>query len=1043
MNFSAPFIRRPVATTLLTIGIMLIGLLALYLLPIAPLPQADIPTIKVRAVLAGASPETMSSAVTLPLERALSRIAGVTEMTSSSGLGTSKIVLQFDLDREINGAARDVQAALNAAQNQLPSNMESYPSYRKVNPADAPIVILSLTSDTMTPGQMYDSASTIIAQKLSQLKGIGEIEIGGSSLPAVRVELNPQTLHQYGIGFEDVRKAIMASNSSLPRGVVEQDDRQWQIASNGQAQNAEQFMPVIIGYSNTGLAVQLADVANIVESVEDIYHAGQANDKPAVLVIIKREPGANIIETIDSITQHLPALRASLPAAIDIDIMLERTSTVRASLRDAGYTLIFAILLVTIVVLLFLRSFRVALVPMIAVPTSILGTFAAMYLLNYSLDNLSLMALTIVVGFVVDDAIVVIENVTRHIEKGLSAKQAALIGAQQVATTVLTMTLVLIAVFIPMLLMGGYVGLFVREFAVTLTVAILISLFIALSTAPMLCAQLLKDKTNGSRRQRGYFYQWSERHFNTLLDFYRHSLHWVLNHSLFTMLILLATIGLNIYLYVIIPKGYFPPQDTGQLTGTIWADQSTSLQLMQEKLKAFIDIIDADPAVKNVVGYTGGEGRNIGELFVMLKPLSERKSSAFEIIERLRDQITNVAGATLVLKPVQDIRMGGRRSRSSYEFTVQADDLATLRQWEPRIRQALAKLPELTDVDTDTQDNGLQSTINIDRDSVARYGLHLKDIDTLLNDAFSQRTASIMYQPLNQYQVIMGVAPEYAQSPDALDKLYIQNSQNENVPLTMIANHQQTKTALAINHYSMLPATTISFNRAPNVSLSQATDAINRAMNNMAIPSSIQGSFQGSARAFKQMLDDQPILLLTAFLALYIVLGILYESLIHPLTILSTLPSAGVGALLALMLFDTEFSVIAMIGIFMLVGIVMKNAIMMIDFALVRQRQSAINAREAIFEASLLRFRPILMTSLAALLAAIPLALGHGDGAEMRQPLGIAIGGGLIMSQLLTLYTTPVVYLYLDRFSQWTQGFLDRPLNNITHPIAVSEDTPS
>ena len=1041
MNFSAPFIHRPVATTLLTIGIMLVGLLALYLLPIAPLPQADIPTIKVRAVLPGASPETMSSAVTLPLERALSRISGVTEMTSTSGLGTSKIVLQFDLDREINGAARDVQAALNAAQNQLPSNMVTYPSYRKVNPSDAPIIILSLTSDTMTSGQMYDAASTIIAQKLSQLKGVGEVEIGGSSLPAVRVELNPQTLNQYGIEFDDVRKAIIASNSNLPRGVVEQGDRQWQITTNGQAQNAEQFMPIIVGYSSTGLAVQLKDVANIVESVEDIYHAGQANDKPAVLVIIKREPDANIIETIENITQNLPALRASLPAAIDVNIMMERTSTVRASLRDAGYTLIFAIILVTIVVLLFLRSFRAALVPMIAVPTSILGTFTAMYLLNYSLDNLSLMALTIVVGFVVDDAIVVIENVSRHIEKGLSSKQAALIGAQQVGTTVLTMTLVLIAVFIPMLLMGGYVGLFVREFAVTLAVAILISLLIALSTAPMLCAQLLKDKNTTSQRQRGYFYQWSERYFEALLGFYQRSLHWVLNHSRFTMLVLLATIGLNVYLYVIIPKGYFPPQDTGQITGTIWADQSTSFTLMQEKLKAYIDIIDADPAVKNVVGYTGGEGRNIGELFVMLKPLSERKISAFELIERLRNQISSVAGATLVLKPVQDIRMGGRRSRSSYEFTVQADDLETLRLWEPRIRQALAKLPELTDVETDTQNNGLQSTINIDRDTVARYGLRVKDIDTLLNDAFSQRTASIMYQPLNQYQVIMGVAPEYAQSADALDKLYIQNSQNENVPLTMIANHQQTETALAINHYSMLPATTISFNRAPNVSLSQATDAINHAMNNMAIPSSIRGSFQGSAQAFKKMLDDQPILLLTAFLALYIVLGILYESLIHPLTILSTLPSAGVGALLALMLFNTEFSVIAMIGIFMLVGIVMKNAIMMIDFALVRQRQSAITAREAIFEASLLRFRPILMTSLAALLAAIPLAIGHGDGAEMRQPLGISIGGGLIMSQLLTLYTTPVVYLYLDRFSQWSQGFFKRPLSPITHSVTVTKDT--
>ena len=1019
MNFSATFIHRPVATTLLTIGLMLVGAVALYLLPIAPLPRVDIPTIKVRAALPGASPETMAVSVTKPLEHFLGRIAGITEMTSVSGQGRSKIVLQFDLQRDINGAARDVQAALNAAQSLLPRGMPTNPSYSKVNPADAPVMILGLTSKTMTPGQMYDVASTIIAQKLSQLRGVGEVEIGGSSLPAVRVEINPKPLNNYGIKFENVRKAIAGANANVPQGSLEQGDDHWQINVDGQAKNAQQYLPIIVGFNDKGTAVRLADVANVVDSVRDIRNAGLANGKPAVLVIIRREPNANIIKTVDSITEILPQLKASIPAALNVDVMMERTSTVRASMRDAGHTLIIAVILVTLVVLLFLRNARAALVPMVAVPVSLISTFSVMYLLNYNLDNLSLMALTIVVGFVVDDTIVVLENITRHIENGLTPKAAALVGAKEVSSTVFSMTLVLIAVFIPMLLMGGYVGLFVREFAVTLSVAILISLVVALTTAPMMCAYLLKGNDKQKPRQHGYIYQWSERGVNALLRGYETSLTWVLKHTRFTLLLLLATILLNVYLYVHISKGYFPVQDTGQITGNLQGEQTISFSKMKEKLADFIDIIAADPAVENVVGFTGGGQRNDGDVFIMLKPLSVRKQNATEVVKRLRAKIANIAGASLYLKPVQDIRMGGRRSRSSYQYTIQSDDLEQLRLWEPRIRQALAKLPELIDVDTAVQNKALQTTIYVDREVAARFGITAKDIDTLLKNAFSQRAVSTIYQPLNQYRVVMGIAPEYAQSPQALSHLYLRSKQGKIVPLTMVASYKQNVAALSVSHFAQLPATTISFNRAEGVSLSEATQAINRAMRNLAVPTTVRGSYQGSAKAFKKMLKQQPILVLAAFLTLYIVLGILYESLIHPLTILSTLPSAGIGALLALMLFKSDFNVIAMIGIFMLVGIVMKNAIMMIDFALVSQRSRQVSPKDAIFEACLLRFRPILMTSLAALLAAIPLALGQGDGAEMRQPLGIAIGGGLIMSQLLTLYTTPVVYIYLDRFGTW------------------------
>ncbi|CAN4275697.1 AcrB Cation/multidrug efflux pump [Methylophilaceae bacterium] len=1019
MNFSAPFISRPVATTLLTLGLMLVGISALQLLPISPLPRVDIPTIKVSASLPGASPETMAAAVTTPLERSLGRIAGITEMTSTSALGASRIVLQFNLDRDINGAARDVQAALNAAQSDLPSSMPSKPFYRKVNPADAPIMILSLTSASMSQGQLYDAASTVVSQKLSQLKGVGEIEVGGSALPAVRVDLNPSALQQYGVGLDEVRKALSSANSNLPQGSLDDASGHWQIASNGQLQGAADYAGVVIKYQN-GAAVAMRDVAQLTDGVEDIRTAGLDNGKPAVLVVIKREAGANIIDTVGRISDVLPSLKASIPAAVDLSVAMERTSNIRASINDAGYTLVFAVLLVILVVLMFLRNGHAALVPVVAVPVSLVGTFAAMYLLDYSLNTLSLMALTIAVGFVVDDAIVVLENITRHLENGLDAKQAAYLGAKEVGSTVLSMTLVIIAVFIPMLLMGGYVGLFVREFVVTLVVAILISLVVSLTTVPMMCAYLLKP--SGPVQISPRFFQWSDALFNRLLDAYKRSLSWALNHAALTMGGLLLTVCINVFLYTVIAKSFFPVQDTGQLTGGIQGDQSMSFQSMEKKLATFIAIIRADSAVKTAVGYTSGG--NSASLFISLKPLEERRDTADKVIARLRERLADQPGANLILNPVQDIRIGGRQSRASYEYTLQADELALLHQWEPIIRRTLAKVPQLLDLDSDVQAHGLQTSLNIDRDAAARLGITLKQIDGLLNNAFTQGVATINFQSLNYYKVVMGIAPEFAQSPKALDQLNVINTNGQAVPLSMVASYKETAAALQVNHHGQLAASTISFSLPKGVSLSQATRLIEEALQGISLPSSVRGSFQGSAKAFKEMLDNQPVLILAAFLSLYIVLGVLYESLIHPLTIISTLPSAGVGALMALILFQSGFSVIAMIGIFMLIGIVMKNAIMMIDFALATQRTASVTAEQAIFEACLLRFRPILMTTIAALLAAVPIALGQGDGAEMRQPLGIAIGGGLIVSQLLTLYTTPVVYIYLDRFSKWLSGRL-------------------
>ena len=1028
VNLSAPFIDRPVATTLLTIGLALAGAAAFRLLPVSPLPQVDFPTISVSASLPGASPETMAATVATPLERSLGRIAGVTEMTSNSSLGSSRVTLQFELSRDIDGAARDVQAALNAARSLLPTGLPSNPSYRKVNPADAPVMILALTSDTLTQGQMYDAGSTIIAQKLSQLQGVGQVQVGGSSLPAVRVELNPQTLNKYGIGFEDVRAVLAATNANRPKGSLEDGDRHWQISANDQARKAADYLPLIVAYRN-GSAVKLTDLGSVVDSVQDLRNAGSSNGKPSVLIIISRQPNANIIETVDSITAMLPRLRASIPSAINVDVVMERTTTIRASLRDVERTLVVAVVLVILVVFLFLRNWRATLIPSVAVPVSLTATFGAMYLFGFSLNNLSLMALTIATGFVVDDAIVVLENVSRHIEAGMAPMKASLQGAREVGFTVLSMSLSLIAVFIPILLMGGIVGRYFREFAVTLSVAILISLVLSLTLTPMMCSRLLRaDKEQRHDRLHG----WSERAFNAMHRGYERSLTWALDHGPVMIALLLAVVCLNVYLYIIIPKGFFPTQDTGRLIGFIQADQSISFQAMQPKLASFIDVVRADPAVENVVAFTGGAQRNTGRMFVQLKPLSEHRDTAEKVIARLRVKLGNEPGANLFLNPVQDIRVGGREANATYQYTLQADDLAELRTWEPRIRAAMSQLPQLVDVNTDQQEKGLQTSLVIDRDSAASLGISPKLIDTTLNDAFGQRQVSTIYSALNQYHVVMEAAPEYWQSADSLDHVYVSSSKGAQVPLSAFARYAPTNTSLGVNHQSQFVASTISFNLSQGTSLGQATRAIDDALARIGVPATVRGSFQGTARAFQDSLDSQPWLILAALLTVYIVLGVLYESYVHPITILSTLPSAGVGALLALLMFQKEFSVIALIGIILLIGIVKKNAIMMIDFALEAERNRNKSSREAILEACLLRFRPIMMTTMAALLAAVPLALGTGNGAEFRAPLGISIVGGLIVSQMLTLYTTPVVYLYLDRFSHWTRRLRDgrRPLLN-------------
>src|SRR5450830_1989161 len=1020
MSFSAIFVNRPVATSLLMLGIALAGIVSFNLLPVAALPQVDFPVISVSASLPGASPETMATAVATPLERSLCRIAGVNEMTSSSTLGSTNITLQFDLERNINGAARDVQAAINAARTLLPTNLPTNPTYRKVNPADASILILALTSDSLSQGQLYDAASTIMAQKLSQIKGVGQVSVGGSSLPAVRVELNPSALYKYGIGLATVSNAISSTNGNRPKGVIESGDRQWQIYANDQVRRAKDYLPIIITYHN-GAVVRLSDVAEVVDSVQDLRNEGISNGKQAVLIQIRRQPGANIIDTVDHIRAELPQLRASISGAIDTTVVSDRTPTIRASVHDVELTLVISIGLVIMVVFLFLRNPRATLIPAVAVPISLLGTFGVMYLCGYSLDNLSLMALTVATGCVVDDAIVVLENISRHIERGKTPLQAALAGSREIGFTVVSISLSLIAVFIPVLLMGGVVGRLFREFAVVLSVAILVSMVVSLSTTPMMCSVLLKPHAPVARP--GRWARLGLRVRRGSQRAYRRTLALAMRWQPITLLLLAGVVGLNVYLYREVPKGFFPQQDTGRIVGNIRADQATSFQAMQRRLDRFMGIVRSDPAVEAVSGFTGGGQRNTASMFISLKPLAERGVSADQVVARLRAKLVKEPGATLFMVPVQDIRIGARGSNSQYEYTLLADTLEDLRAWEPPIRRAIMQLPELVDVNSDMQEKGLQNSLVIDRDAASRLGLSMSAIDTTLNDAFGQRQVGVIYNPLNQYRVVMELAPEYQQSPESLLQLRFTSSSGAQVPLSAFARVELTNTPLSVTHEAGAPDTTISFALAPGVSLSQATEAVNNAVAALGVPVSVRGSFGGTAGAFQKSMASQPLLILAALITIYLVLGILYEDLIHPVTILSTLPSAGVGALLALMLTDTEFSIIALIGVILLIGIVKKNAIMMIDFAITRQRQAAeagahVSAAQAIYRACQLRVRPILMTTVAAIFGAVPLALGAGDGAELRRPLGIAIVGGLLFSQLLTLYTTPVVFVCMDRLRQ-------------------------
>ncbi|MGC1042175.1 multidrug efflux RND transporter permease subunit MdtC [Pantoea agglomerans] len=1010
MKFFALFINRPVATTLLTLAIALAGMLGFRLLPVAPLPQVDFPVIVISASLPGAAPEIMASSVATPLERSLGRIAGVSEMTSTSSLGSTRIILVFDFDRDINGAARDVQAAINAAQSLLPTGMPSRPTYRKVNPSDAPIMIMTLTSDTYNPGQLYDYASTQLAQKLSQIEGVGDVTVGGSSLPAVRVALNPQALFNQGVSLDAVRTAISNANQRRPQGALDDSQQRWQLRTNDALQTASEYQPLIVHYNN-GAAVRLSDVATVEDSVQDVRNAGMSRGKPAVLLLIRKTPEANVIDTVDRIRAEMPLLHEVIPAAIDLQIAQDRSPTIRASLHEVEQSLVIAVALVILVVFVFLRSGRATLIPAVAVPVSLIGTFAAMYLCGFSLNNLSLMALTIATGFVVDDAIVVLENIARHVEAGMKPLAAALKGVREVGFTVLSMSLSLIAVFLPLLMIGGLIGRFFSEFAITLSVAIVISLFISVTLTPVMCAYLLKPHAPRSQpRQRG-----AGRLLMAIQQGYGRSLSVVLNHARWVMVLFFATIVLTGWLFVHIPKTFMPEQDTGRLSGFISADQSISFQAMRSKLQDFMEIVGADPAVESVVGFTGGMRTNSGSMFISLKPLSERKESAAEIIARLRNKLAKEPGASLYLNAVQDLRVGGRESNASYQYSLLSDDLNALREWEPKIRQAFSALPQLADVNSDQQDKGSEMALTYNRESMARLGIDVSQANALLNNAFGQRQISTIYQPLNQYKVVMEVDPRYTQDISALSQMFVINSEGKAIPLSWFAHWQPANAPLSVNHEGLSAASTISFNLPEGVSLSQASEAIERTMTAIGVPSSVRGSFAGTAQVFQQSQSNQLWLMLAAIAAVYIVLGILYESYVHPLTILSTLPSAGVGALLALELFDTPFSLIALIGILLLIGIVKKNAIMMVDFALEAERNGQLSAREAIFQACLLRFRPIMMTTLAALFGALPLVLTSGDGAELRQPLGITIAGGLVMSQLLTLYTTPVVYLMMDK----------------------------
>jgi len=1025
MNISSPFVHKPVATTLLTVAIALAGAVAFRILPVSPLPEVDFPTISVSAGLPGASPETMASSVATPLERQFGRIAAVTEMTSASSLGSTSITLQFALNRDIDAAARDVQAAIAAARGYLPTNLPNNPTYRKVNPADAPIFMLALTSDVLSKGRMYDAATTVIAQKLAQVQGVGQVTVGGSALPGVRVELNPSALNKYGIGLEQVRSVLSSANANTPKGHFSDGNRTWEVGANDQLFNAVDYKPLLIAY-HSGAAVRVSDVGEVVDSVEDIRNAGYANGKPAVMVIIFRQPGANIINTVDHIRTVLPQLHAAIPASINLRVAMDQTQTIRASVSDVERTLVISVGLVVLVVFVFLRNVRSTFIPSVAVPVSLLGTFGVMYLCGFSLDNLSLMALTISTGFVVDDAIVVIENITRYLEAGLKPFAAALKGAKEIGSTVITMSISLVAVFIPLLLMGGIVGRLLREFAITLSAAIGVSMVVSLTATPMMCAHLLKEQETHGR-----VYLAVENGFNWIVGLYGKVLSLVLRHSFVTLLILLTTVGLNVYLFIRVPKGFFPQQDTGRMSGQILADQDSSFQSMDKTLLPMVNIVAADPAVDTVIGFTGGSSLNQARMFVSLKPLAERKITVDYIMQRLRPKLAKIPGARLYLQANQDLRVGGRNSAAQYQFTMRGDNVQDLVTYSPRMLQQLQSIRQIVDVNSDQQNRGLQSMVTYDRETAARFGISPQLIDNTLYDAFGQRQVSTMYKSLNQYHVVMEAAPQYWQNPETLRLIYVHAPNGQQVPLNAIAHYGPAVAPLSVNHQGLFPSVTISFNLQPGVALGDAVGIIEAAARRIGLPPTIQTMFTGTAEAYQDSLSSEPYLIAAALAAVYLMLGILYESYIHPVTILSTLPSAGVGAFLALILTHTDLSIIAMIGIILLIGLVKKNGILIVDFAMAAERNENKSPRDAIFEASLLRFRPILMTTFAAMLGALPLALGTGMGSELRRPLGITIIGGLLMSQALTLFTTPVVYLYFDRIHHWwerVRGIEARPL---------------